>query len=113
MYQYQGKLVRVVDGDTIDCILDLGFDVSIKERVRLANINTPETRTKDLAEKAKGLKAKVFVETMFHEKGDTFTIETEYKRGKYGRTIGTITFQDGTILNNILVTEGHAVIVKY
>ena len=113
VYQYRGKLERVVDGDTIDCILNLGFDVSIRERVRLANIDTPETRTKDLHEKELGFKAKKFVEDMFQEKGETFVIETEYKRGKYGRTIGIITFEDGTVLNNILVETGHAEKINY
>ena len=113
MYQYRGRLERVVDGDTIDCILDLGFDITIRERVRLAGINTPEMRTKDLEEKELGLAAKMFVEGMFQTKGKTFTIETDYKRGKYGRTIGTITFDDGTVLNNTLLEEGHAEKVNY
>ena len=113
MYRYRGKLTRVIDGDTIDCILDLGFDVSIKERVRLKGLDTPEIRTKDLHEKELGFKAKKFVEDMFQDKGEDFTIETEYRRGKYGRTIGTITFQDDTVLNEMLITEGHAIKVNY
>ncbi len=113
MYKYKARLLRVVDGDTIDCILDLGFDVSIKERVRLKGINTPEVRTKDLNEKRLGLEAKKFVEDMFQDKGNDVIIETEYRRGKYGRTIGTITFQDDTVLNEMLITEGHAVKVNY
>jgi len=113
MYKYKARLVRVVDGDTIDCILDLGFDVSIKERVRLKGLDTPETRTKDLNEKRLGLEAKKFVEDMFQDKGNDVIIETEYRRGKYGRTIGTITFQDDTVLNEMLITEGHAVKVNY
>jgi micrococcal nuclease len=113
MYKYKAKLVRVVDGDTVDCILDLGFDVSIKERVRLKGLDTPEIRTKDLHEKELGFKAKKFVEDMFQDKGNDVIIETEYRRGKYGRTIGTITFQDDTVLNEMLITEGHAVKVNY
>jgi len=113
MYKYKARLVRVVDGDTIDCILDLGFDVSIKERVRLKGLDTPEIRTKDLNEKRLGLEAKKFVEDMFQDKGNDVIIETEYRRGKYGRTIGTITFQDDTVLNEMLITEGHAVKVNY
>ena len=113
MYQYKARLLRVVDGDTIDFILDLGFDVSIKERVRLKGLDTPEIRTKDLNEKELGFKAKKFVEDMFQDKGNDVIIETEYRRGKYGRTIGTITFQDDTVLNEMLITEGHAVKVNY
>jgi micrococcal nuclease len=113
MYRYKAQLIRVVDGDTIDCILDLGFDVSIKERVRLKGLDTPETRTKDLTEKKLGLEAKKFVEDMFQNKGNDFIIETEYRRGKYGRTIGTITFQDDTVLNEMLITSGHAIQVNY
>ena len=113
LYQYRGRLERVVDGDTVDCILDLGFDITIRERVRLAGIDTPETRTRDLKEKELGLAAKMFVEGMFQTKGETFTIETEYKRGKYGRTIGTITFDDGTVLNKGLLEEGHAQKLNY
>lgn len=113
LYQYRARLERVVDGDTIDCILDLGFDVFLRERVRLANINTPETRTKDLNEKKLGLEAKAFVEDLFKDKGESFTIETEYKKGKYGRAIGTITFNDGTNLNDFLVQEGIAEKINY
>ena len=58
MYTYNIKLDRVVDGDTIDAVIDLGFNVSIKKRVRFSGVNTPECRTKDLEEKSKGLAAK-------------------------------------------------------
>jgi micrococcal nuclease len=113
MYKYKASVERVVDGDTVDCIIDLGFDVKIHERVRLSGIDTPEIRTKDLQEKKLGFEAKEFVENSFDEKGNTFVIETEYKRGKYGRTIGTITFDDGSILNEMLVSEGHAEKINY
>ena len=55
MYVYNAKLVRVIDGDTIDAVIDLGFDVWVKKRVRLYGINTPETRTRDLSEKQAGI----------------------------------------------------------
>ena len=58
MYQYKVKLDRVIDGDTIDCMIDLGFDVSTKKRIRFLGINTPESRTRDLEEKKRGLEAK-------------------------------------------------------
>ena len=58
MYQYKVKLDRVIDGDTIDCYIDLGFNINTKKRVRFAGINTPESRTRDLKEKKRGLAAK-------------------------------------------------------
>ena len=58
MYTYKAKLDRVVDGDTVDANIDLGFDISIHKRIRLAGIDTPETRTKDKEEKTKGLASK-------------------------------------------------------
>jgi len=58
MYEYKAKLDRVIDGDTIDCHIDLGFNVTLKERVRLKGIDTPETRTRDLEEKKRGLRPK-------------------------------------------------------
>ena len=54
MYEYKAKLVRVVDGDTIDCEIDLGFDITVRQRVRFAGINAPESRTRDLEEKKRG-----------------------------------------------------------
>ena len=62
MYTYRAKLIRVIDGDTIDAIIDLGFDVWVKKRIRLNGIDAPETRTKNLTEKEHGLKTKAFLE---------------------------------------------------
>ena len=59
VYEYKAKLDRVIDGDTVDCFIDLGFNINIKERVRLKGIDTPETRTRDLEEKVKGLPPKI------------------------------------------------------
>lgn len=108
MYEYKAKLLRVIDGDTIDCIIDLGFNVRIKERVRLKGIDTPEVRTKDLEEKERGFAAKNRVIELF--KGvDEFTVITEIRKGKYGRILGTITLPDRKIsLNEMLIKEGHA-----
>ena len=58
MYQYKVKLDRIIDGDTIDCYIDLGFNIQTKKRIRFAGINTPESRTRDLEEKKRGLAAK-------------------------------------------------------
>ena len=108
MYEYNAKLIRVIDGDTIDCYLDLGFNIILKERVRLKGIDTPETRTKDLDEKVKGLAAKKRVEDLFIGV-DKFVITTEIRKGKYGRILGTIILPEHELsLNEILLHEGHA-----
>ena len=109
MYEYKAKLLRVIDGDTVDCIIDLGFNVRIKERVRLKGIDTPEIRTRDLEEKKQGFAAKDRVEEAFKYSKD-FTIITEIdKKGKYGRILGTIMLPDRKIsLNQMLLDEGYA-----
>ena len=82
MYEYKIKeVVRVVDGDTVDILIDLGFDLTKKERVRLAGIDTPESRTKDLEEKELGLEAKDFLERRLSE-CEKLWVATE-KDGKY------------------------------
>ena len=65
MYEYKAKLLRVIDGDTIDCVIDLGFNVRLKERIRFKGIDTPETRTRDLEEKKLGIAAKERVQKHF------------------------------------------------
>ena len=115
MYTYKAKLVKVVDGDTIDVTIDLGFDVSVKKRVRFEGINAPESRTRDLKEKALGLAAKDRVKAILAE-NPKFDLEST-EVGKYGRVLGKIhiTILDGTesltqiCLNDQLVKEKHAV----
>jgi len=115
MYTYKAKLEKVVDGDTIDVNIDLGFDVSIKKRVRFAGINAPESRTRDLEEKARGLAAKDRVKAIFAE-NPSFTLESK-ELGKYGRVLGELYVDklDGTDqitqinVNKQLIKEGHAV----
>ena len=110
-YIYRIKSVgRVVDGDTIDADIDLGFDISLTKRIRLAGIDTPESRTKDLDEKRLGLDAK---EWLKHHLKDSFDIiirtEKPDSTEKYGRIIGHlfINGQDES-LNNQMITEGYA-----
>ena len=115
MYTYKATLLRVVDGDTCDAQIDLGFDVSVKKRIRFAGINAPESRTRDLKEKAKGLAAKDRVKAILAE-NPSFTLEST-EIGKYGRVLGKIHIDvlDGAegltqiCLNDQLVKEGHAV----
>ena len=108
MYDYQCKIVRVVDGDTIDVDIDLGFDTwRCGERIRLYGVDTPECRTRDADEKAAGFLAKEFVEDTLHV-GETYTLTTKEK-GKFGRYLGVIMLSDKTSINAALVKEHLAV----
>jgi len=108
MYDYQCTIVRVVDGDTVDVDIDLGFDTWRRgERIRLYGIDTPECRTRDAEEKAAGFLAKEFVEDALHV-GATYRLQTKEK-GKFGRYLGTIYLTDDTSINAALVTEHLAV----
>jgi len=108
MYEYAIKeIVKVVDGDTIDILIDLGFDLTKKERVRLAGIDTPESRTRDLEEKAMGLEAKDFLERRLTEgMASGLRVKTE-KDGKYGRMLGWL-FCGDTNINTEMVYRGYA-----
>ena len=108
------KINKVVDGDTIDVTIDLGFDLAKKERVRIAGIDTPEKRTRDLEEKALGLDATAWMKKHLEEtiKGeDELTIRTELKggMGKYGRLLGWLYVGESEVsLNEQMITEGYA-----
>ncbi len=106
MYIYNAKLVRVIDGDTIDAVIDLGFNVWIKKRVRLYGNDTPETRTRDLKEKQAGIAAKKRLQELIDDSGGKFRIQS-HGIGKYGRCLGTL-FIDETNINMLLLNEGHA-----
>ena len=105
MYTYKAKLDRIIDGDTVDAVIDLGFDVSVHKRIRLAGIDTPESRTRDLKEKERGLASKARLEEMLE--GGEFVLESK-EVGKYGRVLGTL-FVDEKNINQTLVEEGYAV----
>mgnify|MGYP003153893848 FL=1 len=109
MYIYKAKCLRVVDGDTLDAQVDLGFDIHKVIRVRLVGINTPESRTRDLEEKERGLAAKAFVKDILKKHKNYFILQSQGV-GKYGRCLGEI-FLGDTKLNDLLINEGHA--VKY
>ena len=120
MYTYRATLDRVIDGDTVDLIVDLGFNVRLKERFRLDGIDAPESRTRDLEEKARGKAATQFLwdKIMKHP---YMRIDTNKDRkGKYGRYLATLFVgdspdQDSTWynLNALLVIEGHAIWREY
>ena len=107
MYEYQAELTRIVVGDTLVCIIDIGFSVFVKKRVRLHGIDTWESRTRDLEEKAKGLAAKARLKELIKENGNHFTLFS-YELGKYGRVLGEIILDDDRNVNDILIEEKHA-----
>jgi len=108
MYEYDCRIVRVVDGDTVDVDVDLGWSTwRCGERIRLYGIDTPECRTRDAEEKAAGLLAKEFVEETLHV-GGTYKLTTKEK-GKFGRYLGVIMLSDKTSINAALVSEHLAV----
>ena len=103
MYEFSCVVERIVDGDTIDVILDLGFDILYKSRVRLYGIDTPESRTRNLDEKARGKLASAFLENAIN-KAEQVIIRTELKdsRGKFGRVLGTVVC-DGKDINEAMI----------
>ncbi len=108
MYEYSCTVERVVDGDTIDVVLDLGFDILYKSRVRLYGIDTPESRTRDLDEKARGKMAGAFLKEAI-DNGTKVVIQTKLKdsRGKFGRVLGDVVV-DGVNINQAMIDNYHA-----
>jgi len=114
MYEYKCKILRVVDGDTVDVDIDLGFGVWMhKERVRMMGIDTPESRTRDKVEKAFGLASKARLKELLPI-GSMSILKTEIdrsgedKKGKFGRILGDFFIEDKRA-TDILIEEGHAV----
>lgn len=113
MYTYRIKKINsVTDGDTIDCDIDLGFDISLNQKIRLAGIDTPESKTKDLNEKKYGLEAKEYLKSKLSEYKGQLIIRTEKPDSteKYGRIVGWLYLGDviKTSLNELMVSEGYA-----
>ena len=113
MYEYRCKIVKIIDGDTVDVDIDLGFGVWMhKERIRLYGIDSPESRTRDLDEKKYGLIAKGWIEK-FMPVGSMQTLITQKdKSGKFGRILGKFRVNDGhydIILNDWMISNHHAV----
>ena len=115
MYEYRCKVIKVIDGDTVDVDIDLGFDIMLRdERVRIMCIDTPESRTRDKVEKKFGLASKArlkeliggksgpILKTQINKKGEDM-------RGKFGRILGDFVTEDGRMGTDKLVEEGHAV----
>ena len=113
MYEYKCKILKVIDGDTVDVDIDLGFGVWLhKERVRIMGIDTPESRTSDKLEKVFGLAAK---ERLISLLGENAILDTQVSKkgedmkGKFGRILGNFRTTDGEHCADVLVEEGHAV----
>jgi micrococcal nuclease len=107
---YVKKVTKVVDGDTIDVEIDLGFDISFTSRVRLAGIDTPESRTTDKAEKALGLEAKAYLKAAI-DSAKSVVIKTEKMNSseKFGRILGWVYLDGDTVsINDKMINDGHA-----
>jgi len=113
-YIYRAKIDRVVDGDTVDALIDLGFDTHVKKRIRLRGLDTWECRTRDLEEKKKGLAAKARTKELLYDVSDKPQVcrIKSYGVGKYGRVLGELFVRDADgseiNINNTLIEEGHA-----
>ena len=116
IYNYNAKCTRVVDGDTIDAEIDLGFDIKVTKRIRLGGINAPESRTRNKVEKKLGLAAKERLKEMLEGAANCFELESS-ELGKFGRVIGKLHIDKiagkdvitKVCINDLLVKEGYAV----
>ena len=108
-FSYNATAVKIIDGDTVDALVDVGFSIMTKKRIRFSGINTPESRTRDKEEKVRGLAAKDRVIELLSENDNKFVLKS-HGVGKYGRCLGEL-FVDGheESINQVLVNEGHAV----
>jgi len=108
LYAYKAQLVRVVDGDTVDAMIDLGFDVWVKRRIRFMGVDTWECRTRNKEEKKKGLLAKAYTKDMLEADKGIFTLKS-HGVGKYGRVLGELFIKGHRdSLNDLLKIHGHA-----
>ena len=109
MFEYNAILDRVVDGDTVDATIDLGFDTWKKVRIRFYGINAPESRTRDLEEKKRGLAAKERVKEILKANDNKFILKS-HGVGKYGRCLGELFVDEREeSVQQILINEGHGV----
>jgi len=113
MNEYDVTIVKIVDGDTVDVDIDLGFGITLKdERVRIMGIDTPESRTSDKVEKVFGLASKQRLTELLNDNPVLITFDDkkgEDMKGKFGRVLGDFKTSDGRRVTDILIEEGHAV----
>lgn len=108
MYYYRIKSIeRVLDGDTVDAIIDLGFNISVKKRIRFYNVNAPEVRTRNKSIKKLGIESKIFLQNLLDSKSAIYL--KSFGIGKYGRVIGELFLDEGMekSVNSIMIAEGH------
>jgi micrococcal nuclease len=111
MYEYKCKVTRVVDGDTVDVVLDLGFSINYNDRVRLMGIDTPESRTRNLKEKALGLASKARLKELCTVNKGNIVLQTSKEgKGKFGRILGSLYVPalSDVSFNQLLINENHA-----
>lgn len=109
LYFYSAEVKKVIDGDTLDIVIDLGFDTLRKSRVRLYGVNTPESRTSNIEEKKLGLAAKEFTEQWVSNLGGKIKIQTILdKNEKYGRILAMVWDDNGNCLNKDIINMGFA-----
>ena len=108
MYEYKAEVARVIDGDTVEVVIDLGFRVSLRETIRLIGINAPEMRTEE------GRKSKAFLESFFIAQDRKILLRSEKapKQEKYGRWLGEL-IKEGQSINKLMVAMGYAVEASY
>jgi len=112
-FLYKCVIQRIVDGDTVDVNIDLGFGIWLyKERVRIAGIDTPEKRTRDKVEKVFGLAATAKAHTLIPEGSHCIIRTRRDKAGKYGRTMGDFVMSDGRLYTEVMVETHHAVLYE-
>lgn len=116
-YIYDAEVIRVIDGDTIEFLVDLGFGIHFKIKARLHGINTPETRTRDKEEKIAGIKAKFQTKLWCRRNKKNLLVEAHngkrIKQGKYGRWLVVVKNKDGESLNQFLLDNDFAKKVDY
>jgi micrococcal nuclease len=109
MYEYRAKVTRIIDGDTIDVDVDLGFDVWLKNRVRMYGIDTPESRTRDKEEKYRGLLSKEYLkDSLKGSKEVVLKTKKGEETGKFGRILAEV-WINGVNINKKMISEGYAV----
>jgi len=110
MYEYKVKVVEVIDGDTIDVVIDLGFDIFTNKRIRLYGIDCPESRTSDLHEKKLGIEAKEYLKKLLGNASNVIikTLSTDAYE-KYGRVLGQVYIDSSVIsVNDLMISHGYA-----
>ena len=109
MYKYKITVLRLIDGDTLDALIDIGFSTHVKKRIRLMGIDTPESRTRDLEEKARGLASKAHLKEMLKRNKGNITLKS-HGVGKFGRCLGELFVPEyNCSVNEQMISDGHAI----